>query len=156
MATLTSERGPRSERGSQLIEFALVLPLLLLVVLGIMDFGLLFQRYEAVTNAAREGARIAVLQGYTAPDVEERVKQYLGDAGLSVTGPQTPITVVFGPQAMNLDGGTCMSVIGTTVFYPNQYLFLGGIMGYFGGGSFGSKMVSATARMRFEGAAVGC
>ena len=151
MATLTSERGPRSERGSQLIEFALVLPLLLLVVLGIMDFGLLFQRYEAVTNAAREGARIAVLDGYDTPDVEFRVGQYLNDAGL--TG--TPTVVVF-PQTRNLDGGTCMSVMGTTVFYPNQYLFLGGIMNYFGGGSFGSKMISATARMRFEGAAEGC
>jgi len=153
MATLTSGRGPRSERGSQLIEFALVLPLLLLVVLGIMDFGLLFQRYEAVTNAAREGARIAVLDGYDGADVEYRVGQYLTDAGLN--GPSA-IVVPFGPTPVNLDGGTCMSVMGTTVFYPNQYLFLGGIMSYFGGGSFGSKMISATARMRFEGAAVGC
>ena len=153
MATLTSGRGPRSERGSQLIEFSLVLPLLLLVVLGIMDFGLLFQRYEAVTNAAREGARIAVLNGYDEDDVEARVEQYLTDAGLDGT---TATVVPLGPEGLNLDGGTCMSVIGTTVSYPNQYLFLGGIMAYFGGGGFGAKTISATARMRVEGAAVGC
>ena len=153
MATLTSGRGPRSERGSQLIEFALVLPLLLLVVLGIMDFGLLFQRYEAVTNAAREGARIAILEGYNPPDVEARVEQYLTDAGLD--GPSS-LVVSFGPQPANIGGSCNMAVMGTTVFYPNQYLFLGGIMNYFGGGSFGSKMISATARMRYEGPATGC
>jgi hypothetical protein len=153
MATLTSGRGPRSERGSQLVEFALVLPLLLLVVLGIMDFGLLFQRYEAVTNAAREGARVAVLDGYGAADVDYRAKQYLNDAGLDGA---SAIVVPFGPQTTNLAGGVCMSLMGTTVFYPNEYLFLGGIMNYFGGGSFGSKMISATARMRFEAAATGC
>ena len=154
---MTSERSPRSERGAQLIEFALVLPLLLLIILGIMDFGLLFQRYEAVTNAAREGARIAVLSGYTTPDVQARVTQYLGDAGLSVTGPQAPIVYVFGPQPANIGGACNMAVMGTTVFYPNQYLFLGGIMSYFGGGgSFGSKMISATARMRYEVQASGC
>ena len=151
MATLTSERGPRSERGSQLIEFALVLPLLLLVVLGIMDFGLLFQRYEAVTNAAREGARVAVLVGYPDSDVQFRAQQYLTDAGLTAT-PPTP--VVFS-NIVNI-GGNCMQVKGVTVFYPNEYQFLGGIMAYFGGGSFGSKMISATARMRFEGQATGC
>lgn len=56
-------RRVRSERGAELIEFALVFPVLLLVVLGIVDFGFLFQRMEVVTNAAREGARIAVLPG---------------------------------------------------------------------------------------------
>ena len=54
----------RSEDGAQLVEFALVLPLLLLVVLGIAEFGFIFQRYEVITNAAREGARLAVLPGY--------------------------------------------------------------------------------------------
>ncbi len=57
----------RSEDGAQLVEFALVLPLLLLVVLGIAEFGFIFQRYEVITNAAREGARLAVLPGYTEP-----------------------------------------------------------------------------------------
>ena len=49
---------------------------------GIMDFGLLFQRYETVTNAAREGARVAVLPGYAQADVQARVTQYLAAAGL--------------------------------------------------------------------------
>ena len=50
-------------------------PTLLLVMLGIMDFGFLFQRYEVVTNAAREGARVAILPGYQTPDVEARVNR---------------------------------------------------------------------------------
>ena len=66
----------RSEDGAQLVEFALVLPLLLLVMLGIAEFGFMFQRYEVVTNAAREGARLAVLPGYTDADVQARVASY--------------------------------------------------------------------------------
>jgi len=76
------------------------------------------------------------------------------DATNPLTG--TPIVDVSAPESTNLGGGACMSVVRTTVFYPNQYLFLGGIMGYFGGGSFGSKMISATARMRYEVQATGC
>src|SRR5688572_16886512 len=62
-----------SARGAELIEFALVLPLMLLLLLGTVDFGLLFQRYHVVTNAAREGARVAVLPGYASADVQARV-----------------------------------------------------------------------------------
>ena len=63
----------RSERGAELIEFALVFPLLLLSSSGIVDFGFMFQRFEVVTNAAREGARMAVLPGYATADVKTRV-----------------------------------------------------------------------------------
>ena len=69
-------RRGRGERGSELIEFALVFPLLLMVVLAIADFGFLFQRYEVLTNAAREGARVAVLPGYTTADIQVRVTSY--------------------------------------------------------------------------------
>src|SRR6185369_16886837 len=69
----------KGELGAELIEFALVLPLLLLLVLGIVDFGFLFQRLEVITNAAREGARIAILSGsgYSTSDIEDRVNDYL-------------------------------------------------------------------------------
>ena len=62
MATL-STRLRRDERGQAVVELALTLPLLLLMVMGMFDFGVMFQRYEIVTNAAREGARVGVLTG---------------------------------------------------------------------------------------------
>jgi len=45
----------------ELVEFAIALPLFLFVLTGIIDFGFLFQRYEVVTNAAREEARLKSL-----------------------------------------------------------------------------------------------
>ncbi len=76
------------ERGAELVEFAFVFPTLLLVMLGIIDFGFLFQRYEVVTNAAREGARVAILPDYEASidaNVTARVNQYLTAGGLTPT-----------------------------------------------------------------------
>ena len=78
-------RSRRDEKGAELIEFALVVPILLLLVAGIVDFGFMFQRYEVVTNAAREGARTATLPGYSQADVRQRVQSYLTSGGLSAT-----------------------------------------------------------------------
>jgi Flp pilus assembly protein TadG len=139
------------EKGAELIEFALVLPLLLLVMVGIMDFGLLFQRYETVTNAAREGARVAVLPGYGQADVQARVTQYLAAAGLTAT----PTFAYTAPQALSV-GGACVTITGITVGYPYQYLFIGNITGLFGGSGFTTATLTATAKMRYEGAAAAC
>ena len=57
------------DSGAELIEFAIVFPLLMVVTAGILDFGFLFQRYEVVTNSAREGARIGTLGDYTDADI---------------------------------------------------------------------------------------
>jgi Flp pilus assembly protein TadG len=53
-----------SERGAVAVEFALLLPLLMVLVFGVIDFGRLFNAQVSVTQAAREGARLAAL-GYT-------------------------------------------------------------------------------------------
>ena len=71
----------RDSRGAVLIEFAFALPLLLLVITGIFEFGFTFREYLLVTNAAREGARMAILPGYTDDDVKARVRDYLTKAG---------------------------------------------------------------------------
>ena len=76
MATLTTARRS-TQRGQAVIELALTLPLLLVVVFGIIDFGFMFQRYESVTNAAREGARLGVLADYTATEAQNRALDYL-------------------------------------------------------------------------------
>ena len=51
----------KSERGAALLEAAITLPMLLLVAVGIFEFGRAYQTWQILTNAAREGARMAVL-----------------------------------------------------------------------------------------------
>lgn len=57
--------GFRSERGAAAVEFALVAPLLFLLVFGIIDFGFGFHAWDAAENASREGARIAAVDPNT-------------------------------------------------------------------------------------------
>jgi Flp pilus assembly protein TadG len=59
-------------RGSTLVEFALVVPILLMLLIGIMEFGWLVKNHLLVANATREGARAASL-GKTTTDVRTRV-----------------------------------------------------------------------------------
>lgn len=59
-----AERGGRSrsgQRGQALVEFAFVMPLLLIVLFLMVDFGVGFARWIAITNATREGARLAAV-----------------------------------------------------------------------------------------------
>ncbi len=50
-------------KGQSLVETAIILPIVLLLVMGIIDFGLLFNNYILISNASREGARKAALGG---------------------------------------------------------------------------------------------
>ena len=51
----------RNERGQTMVEFALVLPVLALLLFGVIQFGIAFNNYLAITDAARAGARKAVV-----------------------------------------------------------------------------------------------
>ncbi len=50
------------ERGAAAVEFALVLPVLLLIVIGTIQFGIVYSQYQVMEGAAREGARCAAVQ----------------------------------------------------------------------------------------------
>jgi Flp pilus assembly protein TadG len=54
-------RIPGRRRGQALTEFALILPILLLLVFGVFDFGRAIYAYNSISNAAREGARTAIV-----------------------------------------------------------------------------------------------
>ena len=146
-----NSRAGHAERGAELIEFALVLPLMLLVLLGIIDFGLLFQRYLVVTNAAREGARVAVLPGYSDADVAARVTQFLTAGGLT----ESATTTVGSPQYSDVGGGQCIVMKPVTVAYPYSYSAIGSLASYFGSG-FTRSGLQATATMRSELSAGAC
>ena len=51
----------RHDTGQEVVEFALVLPLLLLMIFGIMEFGIVVFTYDTIANAAREGARYGII-----------------------------------------------------------------------------------------------
>jgi Flp pilus assembly protein TadG len=137
----------RSERGAELIEFAFVLPVLLLVVAGIIDFGFLFREYEVVTNAAREGARLISLgdKNYKAQDVYDRVASYATASGLNPKLLPTPdvADVTIDTPAGPAKGHR------VTVFYFHEYWILGPISKLFGG-SFQSVTLTAVSTMRSE------
>lgn len=128
-----------SERGAELIEFAIVLPVMLLIVMGIVDFGFMFQRYVVLTNAAMEGARVAVLPGYADADVIARVRAYARDGGITDTvNVPTPVTV-----SLPAPGGTTWPGKEVTVTLDYGFNYLGPIASLFGGGS---RTVTLTAR----------
>jgi hypothetical protein len=139
----------RSESGAQLVEFALVLPMLLLVALGIGEFGILFQRYEVLTNAAREGARIAVLPGYDNNAViTQRVRSYV-TAGRVPTTVDNP-TVLVENIAIAVGGGLpALNARRVTVTYTHTYMFLPGIGSWFGA-SYTTIPLRAVSEMRSE------
>jgi Flp pilus assembly protein TadG len=166
MATLTAlrRRFVRSEDfGSEVIELALALPILLLVVAGIMDFGFLFERYEVVTNAAREGARMAVLPGYSCDntltsDVGSRVQAYLQSSGLTDTptvtccNPSTPAIAACPATATSVTtpSGLTVQLATVTVTYPSAFLFVGPIAALIGGSGPAAATLTGVSVMRVE------
>jgi len=144
----------RSERGAELIEFALIFPLLLLVVLGIIDFGFLFQRYEVLTNATREGARMASLPNYTEADVKGRVCAYLVAGGVPTTGcPGTTPTnpaVSLTDEPIPVTGKPTMQGAKVTVAYSHNFMFVGPIVSLMGGTWTNTRTVTTVAVMRRE------
>lgn len=84
-------REHRSCRGQSMVETALVLPIIILLLVGIIDFGLLFNNYIVLSNATREAARKAAV-GAT----DELIMQTVAD--LTVTLDQNRIVVQVSPE----------------------------------------------------------
>ncbi len=81
--TVASRRGQR--RGAAVVEFAVVLPLLLTILFGIIEYGWVFMVRQTLQTAAREGCRMAVLQTTTTPytNVLDRIFQVMQPTGLT-------------------------------------------------------------------------
>jgi hypothetical protein len=150
----------KSQRGAELIEFALIFPLLLLVLLGIVDFGFLFQRYEVLTNATREGARLAALPNYSDDDVKRRVCQFLLTGGVPTTGcgtaaapaatPTNPAVTITSPAIVVGGGKPNISGRRVQLAYNHNFMFIGGIIGLMGGSWNNAKTITTFAVMRTE------
>jgi Flp pilus assembly protein TadG len=115
------------DRGAAAVEFALLLPVLLLIVFGIIDFGRALNAQITLTQAAREGARLAALGE---PDVVGRTQA--AATGLS------PVTVTVTACPAGAGPGADASV--TTSYSFSFVTPVGAIAGMFGGAGFGSPI----------------
>ena len=98
----------RGDRGAAAVEFALLVPILLIVVFGIVDFGLLMNSSSLVSNAAREGARVGSLEG-TQKASEDAAKAAMTGLIGTIPGPGTGLVA-----ACTTSTGTCTGWTGTS------------------------------------------
>jgi len=85
----------KNEKGASAVEFALILPILIILVFGIVEFGIAFNNYITITHAAREGARIAAVD-LNNPDL----KNIIIERAYPV--PITPDDITITPEGTNI------------------------------------------------------
>jgi Flp pilus assembly protein TadG len=119
----------QSERGSSLVEFAVILPVLCLLVLGIGRFGITFNNHIALTDAVRSGARqLATGRGVTNPCQNAQNRVYAAAPTLSQAS--LPVTIIV--NGSTISGNTCSNSILSTgqdvtvsATYPCSLTFFG-------------------------------
>jgi Flp pilus assembly protein TadG len=133
----------RRERGTSVVEMAIVLPLLLCLVFAIGEFGLMYQQWQTLTNAAREGARTGVVfrgtncvAGTVQTEIQNAVSTYMVNTGIATASITTTSSGVC------TGSGTQLQV---TAQVPYSFAALPGLAGL-----QSSITLSATSTMRNE------
>ena len=114
----------QNERGVSAVEFALILPLLVLIIFGIVEFGTYIYNLQVLTNASREGARAGIVYSDTTPhrldknSIETIVKSYCADRMVTfgTSDPNYPRLV----QPTTVDDS---ATFGTNLTVEVQYIY---------------------------------
>ncbi len=142
----------RGEKGQSLVEFTLMVPIFLLLVFAIVDFGMGFHAWITVTNSAREGARLAAVGAPAAgvggcnplPAVGS-IERRVCDTAASLD--ETKITLV----VTNAQGTPGESVVVDVDYQYDLITPLAGLVQFMSGSAFPATLTfSSTADMRLE------
>jgi Flp pilus assembly protein TadG len=136
----------RNQRGAALLETAITIPLVLLVCVSIFEFGRAYQTWQVLTNAAREGARIAILTGTTDAMVTTAVRDYMTNGQL----PQSAAATVNIDRSVPFGANTASRI---TVTYPFNFMVLNPVVRLVTAGSTtgqGTTQMQSSALMRNE------
>jgi Flp pilus assembly protein TadG len=106
-----ARRRAGARRGAAVVEFAVVAPVLFLLLFGFIEFGRAVMVQQVLVNGAREGARRAMLPGATADEVADTVETYMSSCGL------TGYTVTVTPNPASATPGQAITV---TVSVPYE------------------------------------
>lgn len=148
---MKSRRMDHSEQGAAAVEFALILPMLTVLLFGIIEFSILFYNKAMITNASREGARAGIVYDFpdrpSDGDIASVVTAYCGSHLITFGDPlQVPVTTV-------TRGGTGTGDdLSVTVDYDYDFLVLPNILGaFFSDNQFSNRItLEATTVMRQE------
>jgi hypothetical protein len=148
--TVRSRHSHGRQRGQSLVEFAAVVPIFLLVVMGIVDFGIGLKTWIQVTNAAREAARYGAIH-CSAGEIDgtpviDLVEQRAIDTADGLEFEAGDISV-----SANCDKGHATESLQVDVDYDYKLISpLGGLMSTIGGGIPSTFTLSSRAEMRIE------
>ena len=141
MLKLIRKRRRDGEKGQALAEFALLVPIFLILLFAIVDFGIGFYSYISITNAAREGARLGAVQA-SQQAIEDRV---YGTTDLPDEATNMTVTVT---NAQGQPGG---SVVVQVDYGYDLITPLAGLVQFVSGNVLGPTLnLSSTAEMRLE------
>ena len=152
MLKLIRKRKEKGEKGQALVEFALLVPIFLILLFAIVDFGMGFYSWITVTNSAREGARLGAVQATTA-QIIVRVQD---TSDLIDEGTKMTVTVGCGPSSDPPPTGACPSQPGESVVVRVDYDYdlitpLASLVAFLSGDIIGPTLtLSSTAEMRLE------
>ena len=138
----------RNERGAALLEAAITIPLILLICVGVFEFGRAFQTWQVLTNAAREGARLAVISGTTDAEVSTRVRDYLDGGGLPLARSEAVNVQIQRDVALGSSNASRITIV-----YPFNFMMLNPVIRMVAPGSntgAGPLSMGANALMRNE------
>jgi Flp pilus assembly protein TadG len=113
----------RNERGAALLETAITVPIILLICVGIFEFGRAYQVQQVLTNAVREGARAAVIEGTSDTQVAKIVTDYMNSGKLPVDIKNPPTVAISRNEPF---GSTTGSKV--TVTFPYKFMVIGGVV----------------------------
>ena len=146
----------KNERGAALLETAITLPIVLLICVGIFEFGRAFQTWQVLTNASREGARAAVINGTTPEKVKDAVIAYAKIGGIAQCPAADGVTCIDTEdikvsQNVDVSGRPYSEVV---IELPFKFMVLNGIAKMVASGSKAGQPITMIARslMRNEGA----
>ena len=125
--TTRQHRWRRRDAGASAVEMAIVLPLLVLLAFGIIDFGRMLNAQIQLSQAAREGVRLAALaggSGYSTADVSARVAQAAPNPGFGGTGASVSPAPV---MCTTLSGATDAATVNVTYQFRGIFFLAGGV-----------------------------
>jgi Flp pilus assembly protein TadG len=143
-----AKRGLRAERGAAAVEFAIILPVLIFLILGGMDLGHMFYIEHLVTNASREGARYGAKYTGNPPSdpSAEQIKTYLISTVPPLDGLDVPA-----PVYTNVAATPSYRLITVTVTAHKHWWVLGSAWTVFKFAGFTNPMtLNATTTMKVE------